>query len=241
MAERIFPSLLILLLAGAALIGLEHWRHGSPPSRRRADWVKYTVFGIVLAISLSCARGGLIPAAVLLLAISLGCAHEFALTLGRRWMAVPAFACFAASLGHLLAPGPLPLFVSYSLTVLIVAGTDAFAQLVGRLAGKRKLCPRLSPGKTVEGLLGGFVGALVVVFLIGGMGSHERFVRLAMLALLTAAAAVTGDLAFSAVKRATGIKDFSRALPGQGGILDRYDSLVLGAPVGYWVQRLLLE
>ena len=103
------------------------------------------------------------------------------------------------------------------------------------------LCPRLSPGKTVEGLLGGFLGALVVAFLIGGMGSGERFVRLAMLALITAAAAVTGDLAFSAVKRATGIKDFSRALPGQGGILDRYDSLVLGAPVGYWVQRLLLE
>jgi phosphatidate cytidylyltransferase len=116
---------------------------------------------------------------------------------------------------------------------------DSFSQLWGRLLGKRPLCPRLSPGKTVEGLVGGGLTTVAVAAALGPLLLGHSPVPMAGLGALTAAGAVVGDLAFSWIKRRAGLKDFSSALPGHGGVLDRFDSLVVGAPVFFW-SRLVL-
>ena len=240
MIERVFSAVLWLGLTGAALIGLEHRVHVAPPERRRADWIKYAVFVLFVATMLAVAHAGRIAVAVLVGLVSTVCARELARSVGRRWVFPASLVLFAAALGHLLAPGTRVFFLAFSRVVLVVGAADAFAQLSGRLLGRRRLCPKLSPGKTVEGLAGGFGGALVVAFAVTRPMTWEDALRVAVFALITAVAAVAGDLSFSAVKRSAGIKDFSRALPGQGGFLDRFDSLMLGAPAGYWLQRWLL-
>jgi len=95
--------------------------------------------------------------------------------------------------------------------------------------GRVKLAPRVSPRKTVEGLAGGLVAAVVVALLLRDM-LGAGIPATVTIALLTGVAGLAGDLAASWVKRRAGIKDFSAALPGQGGFLDRFDSL-LGALV----------
>jgi len=113
----------------------------------------------------------------------------------------------------------------------IVWGADVGAYFVGRTLGKRKLMPNVSPGKTLEGMLGGLVTALLSVVI-----SHSFFydVQLSMLVLLgfvTALASVFGDLSESMFKRSSGIKDSGNLLPGHGGILDRIDSLTAAVPL----------
>jgi phosphatidate cytidylyltransferase len=101
------------------------------------------------------------------------------------------------------------------------------------------LCPRLSPHKTVEGLIGGIVMAAAIAALLRFLLPSTTLAHVIVLGLVTAAGAVAGDLAFSALKRHAGLKDFSTALPGHGGVLDRFDSLVLAAPAFYWSAAVL--
>ena len=116
---------------------------------------------------------------------------------------------------------------AFAFLFLAAAAGDGFAQVVGQWLGRRKLAPRVSPAKTVEGFLGGLCAAgSVAAFastLVGLSPAHA-----ASIGLLTGVAGLVGDLAASWVKRRAGIKDYSGALPGQGGFLDRFDSL-LGA------------
>lgn len=109
-------------------------------------------------------------------------------------------------------------------TLLVTWSTDIGAYFVGRAIGKRKLAPSISPGKTVEGLVGGMVVAAIVggawVF---GMGLGKA---LLLLAPLFALAAQAGDLFESGMKRRAGVKDSGTWLPGHGGVLDRLDGLV---------------
>ncbi|MBC7161712.1 phosphatidate cytidylyltransferase [Immundisolibacter sp.] len=129
-----------------------------------------------------------------------------------------------------LADGQRPLLL---LCLALVWAADSGAYLVGRRFGKRKLCPQVSPGKTVEGLLGGLVGA-VLVGLVAGLALGLDGLRLAALVgLVTACAAVSvvGDLAESLFKRRAGVKDSSHLLPGHGGVLDRIDALIAAAPL----------
>jgi phosphatidate cytidylyltransferase len=120
-------------------------------------------------------------------------------------------------------PGPVFAFV-----FLVTAATDGFSQVVGQLIGRHTLAPRISPAKTIEGLLGGLVAACAVALLVRGLLLQWSVSATLGLALLTAASGLAGDLVASFVKRRARIKDYSTALPGQGGVLDRFDSL-LGA------------
>ncbi|QIK06337.1 phosphatidate cytidylyltransferase [Streptomyces sp. ID38640] len=141
---------------------------------------------------------------------------------------VPFLATFVALMLAAEADGPLRVLTFLLLTV--VSDTGAYA--VGWRFGKHKLAPRISPGKTREGLVGAVLfamvaGALCMEFLI----THGAWWQGLLLGLAVAASATLGDLGESMIKRDLGIKDMGTLLPGHGGIMDRLDSLLPTAPV----------
>ena len=120
------------------------------------------------------------------------------------------------------------------LLTVITAGSDTGAYYTGRAFGKKKLCPSISPGKTINGAIGGaltavFAATLIGAFLLPEVGSF----RLALAAVVLALVGIAGDLTESIIKRGTGIKDSGTLLGGHGGLLDRIDSLLLTAPLLY--------
>jgi phosphatidate cytidylyltransferase len=119
--------------------------------------------------------------------------------------------------------------------------TDAGAYFVGHSIGRHKLLPRVSPRKSVEGALGGMAVAVVVAFVARATIVPVLSVRDALLlGLLAPVMAVLGDLVESLMKRDVHIKDTSRALPGHGGMLDRFDSVLFVAPLVYYYLRFLV-
>ncbi len=112
---------------------------------------------------------------------------------------------------------------------------DAFAYFTGRLAGRRKLLPRISAGKTVEGAVGGLIGS--IAFMFGLRFTLFPFLSPFHCIVLGAAGSVVaqvGDLVESLMKRDAGLKDSSRIIPGHGGVLDRFDSVFFAAPFVYY-------
>ena len=114
--------------------------------------------------------------------------------------------------------------------------TDIGAYFVGVTMGKHKLCPVISPKKTVEGFVGGIV--LAIIGMVGyamvlqlAFGFTINYFYVAIYGILGSLAGVMGDLSFSVIKRQTGIKDYGHLIPGHGGILDRFDSVILVAPL----------
>ena len=118
--------------------------------------------------------------------------------------------------------------------LLVTWACDTGAYFAGRAFGKRKLAPAISPGKTVEGAIGGVVGSIVVALLAGGLAGFPMWARPGI-GIVIAAASMVGDLVESAMKREIGIKDFGAIMPGHGGVLDRLDSLLFSAPVLYHI------
>jgi len=121
------------------------------------------------------------------------------------------------------------------LPFVIAFMSDTGAYFTGRFFGKHKLAPKISPKKTVEGLVGGLLGAVVGVLvycfvLKYGFGFTVCFWYVPIYAVFGSLAGVFGDLCFSVVKRQTGIKDYGNLIPGHGGVLDRFDSMVVVAP-----------
>lgn len=118
----------------------------------------------------------------------------------------------------------------------VTAGSDSGAYYCGSAFGKRKLCPSISPKKTVEGAVGGLLSGLVLATIFAMM----LFDQVNWLFVLTSAVLLTGvgilgDLTESVIKRGTGTKDSGKLLAGHGGVLDRVDSLLLAAPVLYYL------
>ncbi len=117
-----------------------------------------------------------------------------------------------------------------------VAVADSAAFFVGRRWGRRKLSPHVSPKKTWEGYWGGIAGAVIFGALAGGLPDSAMLTwgHGALIGLLIGVLGTVGDLAMSAVKRQVGAKDSGRLIPGHGGILDRIDSVLVAAAVGYY-------
>ena len=111
--------------------------------------------------------------------------------------------------------------------------SDTFAYFAGSFFGKHKMCPAVSPKKTVEGFLGGLVGTTAVVAALG-CALDFSVPLMALLGVLLAITATVGDLAESIIKRYTGVKDSGRLIPGHGGVLDRFDSVMFTAPFVYY-------
>jgi len=121
---------------------------------------------------------------------------------------------------------------------LIIFGSDSGAYFAGRAFGKHKLAPGISPGKTVEGLIGGLLAAAGFAALATAWFFPELPYKFSIpLAVVLAAVGVLGDLCESAMKRGAKTKDAASILPGHGGLLDRLDSLLFGAPILYYFAR----
>ena len=121
---------------------------------------------------------------------------------------------------------------------LVVFASDTGAYFTGRAIGKHKLAPAISPGKTIEGLIGGILSAAAVAALATWWFFPELPYQWSIpLAIVLALVGVLGDLAESAIKRGSKTKDAASILPGHGGFLDRLDSLLFGAPILYYFAR----
>ncbi|MCR5527282.1 MAG: phosphatidate cytidylyltransferase [Lachnospiraceae bacterium] len=131
----------------------------------------------------------------------------------------------------------------FAMTLLIFISSwvcDTFAYFSGRALGKHKLAPILSPKKSIEGAVGGVIGSAAVGALFACLTGMNMF----LIIVISAAGAVVsqfGDLFASAIKRNHNIKDYGNLIPGHGGILDRFDSVIITAPIIYILSEVLLK
>jgi len=130
-------------------------------------------------------------------------------------------------------------FGKYAVLLIFISAwsSDTGAYLIGKALGKHKLAPNLSPNKTIEGSIGGiifaFIGGLIYAIIL-----HEEFIYYGILCAICGIASQAGDLVASVIKRKTNIKDYGNILPGHGGILDRFDSILFSAPIVYIILQM---
>lgn len=122
------------------------------------------------------------------------------------------------------------------LTIAFCVLTDTGAYFIGRAVGKHRLAPRVSPKKSVEGALGGMAvtAALSVPLCLAAAAlcsARVSYVSAVLLAVTVSVVGQAGDLSFSVIKRIAGVKDYGRLMPGHGGVLDRFDSMLFAAPL----------
>lgn len=124
--------------------------------------------------------------------------------------------------------------------ILGAYATDTFAYFSGVFLGKHKLCPKISPKKTIEGAVGGTFGCAIIFLIVGYLfnsvwKTQVSLPLLFLLGIISAVVAQLGDLSASIIKRKFGVKDYGTLFPGHGGIMDRCDSLIFVAPFIYFV------
>ena len=127
------------------------------------------------------------------------------------------------------------------LIILSAFGSDICAYFTGVFLGKHKMCPLLSPKKTFEGLFGGILGSAIICGVFGYIFMRPYFISCILIGVLGAVVSVAGDLTASAYKRKMGIKDYGTLIPGHGGIMDRFDSVLFTAPFVYYYIFFVLE
>lgn len=157
------------------------------------------------------------------------------------------YACFLLSHIYLVREydhGKLLVWLAF----ISAFGCDTGAYFTGYFLGKHKLCPALSPKKTIEGSVGGIITAVVLCLLYGVWINKNYTLEgvnvLLLCGLIGFAGSIIsqiGDLAASSIKRQVGIKDYGNLMPGHGGVLDRFDSVIMTAPVLYYIMLFLIK
>ncbi|MFT9494972.1 phosphatidate cytidylyltransferase [Anaerosolibacter sp.] len=119
--------------------------------------------------------------------------------------------------------------------------TDTFAYFTGVFFGKTKLCPNISPKKTVEGSVGGILGCTAISGIFANIVIPELFIHCLIMGFIGSIIAQLGDLTASMFKRYVGIKDYGKIMPGHGGVLDRFDSILFTAPLIFYYTILVIK
>jgi phosphatidate cytidylyltransferase len=212
--------------------GILLWIAGRNVTRaeRRARWIKYGVYLVIVMTILGAAQLGKVWLQGLLAVIMAAGAVEVrrALRLARaagKQRSIRVWTIY----GLIATACWLSLYELATHTVayiyVVVAGFDGFSQATGQLLGRHKLVPNISPGKTFEGAAGGILGGLGTAILARSVIGESSPASL-QVGLLICLGGLAGDLAASWLKRCARIKDYGRVLPQHGGILDRFDSLL---------------
>ncbi|MBQ6496426.1 MAG: phosphatidate cytidylyltransferase [Firmicutes bacterium] len=142
---------------------------------------------------------------------------------------------------HLAMLGMLDeLSITVWLVVITAFGTDICAYFAGVTMGKHKLCPVISPKKTWEGAIGGVLGSVILCGLFGLFFMKYSIVLCLIVGFLGSIISMFGDLTASIFKRKMGIKDYGNLIPGHGGIMDRFDSILFTAPLVYYAVSLII-
>jgi phosphatidate cytidylyltransferase len=171
---------------------------------------------------------------VVLAAMALGSWQGGSDVLGRTAASVFPMLYLGLPIGAMVALRTLRGREALFLLLLTVMVSDTAQYYAGRAFGRRLLAPRVSPKKTLEGAIGGFVFGALIVALVGGWWLPATPAPLrALLGATLVAAGIAGDLFESMLKRSAGVKDSSTLIPGHGGVLDRIDALLFAAPVYY--------
>ncbi len=122
---------------------------------------------------------------------------------------------------------------------------DTTAYYVGKYFGKNKLCPKVSPKKTIEGSIGGIVGASLACTIFGiiifKFGVNIEIIHYVLIGIICGIVCQFGDLVASSIKRYAGVKDYSNLIPGHGGILDRFDSILFSSVAVYYYLTFILQ
>lgn len=239
----IFPVLTISLLlhpAGAALlVALIGWlalRELSPFAGRHFRWP--AAAGMLLTLAAIYVRPDAV-ATLLLAAIAIQLVY-YLRSRGRPALVWLLWLLLCYGLSFLPRYDNLPLAphlrLSWLFYLYVLTALNDVAQFIsGTLFGRHRIAPGISPNKTWQGLLGGLALSLLLSLALGRYLHLADPLRMAAYAVLLSLGGFCGDLMFSAAKRALGIKDFSQLIPGHGGILDRADSLVVTAPLLYFL------
>ncbi len=230
-------------IAAMLLFGLAAWEWAALTSLKAQPWrFAYTLAVVAILIGLwrypgSALSHGWVITAAIIWCLMVPVLAAYVHTAGRppRWQPL------LAALGGVLLPAAWLSFVAlhkmhfgwllYFLTLCVAA--DSMAYLTGKMWGRHKLAPDLSPGKTREGLLGGLGGvvAVAIVTVLYLQPTVFDAISFLFLSLITGLFSVEGDLFESLLKREAGVKDSGTLLPGHGGILDRFDSHIAAAPI----------
>ena len=157
------------------------------------------------------------------------------------------YACFLLSHVYLVREfdhGKLLVWLAF----ISAFGCDTGAYFTGYFLGKNKLCPVLSPKKTIEGSVGGIITSIVLCLLYGvwinktyPMDNVNVLLLCGLIGFAGSIISQIGDLAASSIKRQVGIKDYGNLMPGHGGVLDRFDSVIMTAPVLYYIMLFLIK
>jgi phosphatidate cytidylyltransferase len=231
-----------LVITGAGGLALYELLHISSPQDERQYIPAVIVLGILPILTAAlwgiwALTSGLFLAFLLLIILTVAAYPSLKnglVFITRNWFGIFYIGFCGAHL-ILLRSFPRGIYWLLVLTAITVF-SDTGAYYVGRFLGKAKLYPALSPGKTRAGAIGGLLGGLLGGLVVAAIAfENANLVAIGLLSIILSITGIVGDLIESLIKRVSGVKDSGQILPGHGGLLDRCDSILLTAPVLYYV------
>lgn len=207
---------------------------------RKERWLKFGTYFLIVHLMIGAGLAGKGFFSALTVFIAIAGAVEFTYVSVRHQREIrPVFLPFAGGLTYLILAASTvvmtfnfsPIHCVYVYTTIAVL--DAYSQIWGQLFGKQRLAPNISPSKTVEGSLGGAATAVLAAYVLRDLAGLNVW-QSVLFGLWTALAGISGDLLASWYKRRCGVKDYSSILPGQGGVIDRFNSFLAVSP-GAWI------